>query len=203
MVLVHPDNTSRILQIQQIADDHQMNPNHPDLLWIDSEKLGVEQAKQIRVHLSLKPFQAEKKMVVLVHAGNLTPDAQNALLKTLEEPEGEAIFLLGVESEDQLLPTILSRCQVVHLVGTHQQPEEKYLKEIPRLQAASMEERFQYIEKLDDRLAFYQALVYYFRHQLPAQLDFTKDLLESEQWVQHNVTIRAVLEYLMLKLPSI
>ncbi len=204
-IVVHPDGEIRIQELEKMIASHNLHRNHPDILWIEEEKLGVEQARQIREHLSLKPSQALAKGVVVVHAQNFSVDGQNALLKTLEEPVGETVILLGVTSDDSLLPTITSRSQMV-FIGQNTQakiPDAKDLEKVAKLAEMTMEQRFQVIEKLDDRPAFFEALVYYYQQQLkkdPSQLEFVKALLEAEKWVKANVNIRAVLEYLMLRL---
>lgn len=196
-LLVHPDPEVRAVEITKILKDHGFSASHPDLLWLEEEKLGVELAKQIRAHLALKPFQSESKAVVIIHADKLTTDAQNALLKTLEEPTGETIILLGISSEDSLLPTISSRSELVFLKSDKTiDLNPKYLKDLEQLKDWSLEKRFQYIEKLDDRLGFYQALLHYYSKDKTAEV--LKTLLQAEKWVKNGVTLRAVLEYLLL-----
>lgn len=92
------------------------SPNHPDLLVVSgSPSIGIDQIKQLAASLALKPFQAKTKVVVIVSAQALTLAAQNALLKTLEEPPGDSIIILTVPQEEALVPTIRSRCQQVRL----------------------------------------------------------------------------------------
>jgi DNA polymerase-3 subunit delta' len=76
------------------------------------------QAKDVRISLvrsmlhraSMKPYQARRKVLVILHADTMNTQAQNALLKALEEPPADAYFLLTTENEGGLLPTIRSRC---------------------------------------------------------------------------------------------
>src|SRR3989344_976762 len=70
--------------------------NHPDILYfLADSKLGIEQARKIKEHFSLKPYGAKGRAVILEDASNLTHEAQNALLKILEEPPTEALLILG------------------------------------------------------------------------------------------------------------
>lgn len=83
-----------------------------------SELNGIEQAKEIKHFLSLKPVRRYNTVhrVVWVENGELlSREAQNALLKTLEEPPKGTLLILSVPSEHELLPTITSRCQVLRL----------------------------------------------------------------------------------------
>lgn len=86
--------------------------NHPDVLYIRSEKksIGVDEVReQIMETVDLKPYRYEKKIYLIEKADTMTIQAQNALLKTLEEPPAYAVFLLLAEREEAFLPTILSR----------------------------------------------------------------------------------------------
>ena len=186
--------------------------NQPDLLYFETgEKLGIEQARIIKQHFSMKPFSAKGRVVVLEDASLLTMDAQNALLKLLEEPPENAILILGAPSEDKFLPTVLSRCQTVILASEERARPESYQKDVEKLLTSSIEERFEYIEKCKDREEFLHALADYFRSELhaPGQrlvrlgvTNFLKELLQAEEWTAQNVNIRAILEYLMLVMPE-
>lgn len=203
-LIVHPDKVKRIKAIENLLKDKSFKNPHPDLLYFtENDKLGVEQAKKIREHLSIKPIITKGKALVLENAANLTLDAQNALLKTFEEPPDETLILLGTDNEFQILPTILSRCEVSYLGEERAERLEasKFNHDIEKLLNNSVKERFEYIEKLEDKDEFLQALVYFFRQKLQENqryLDFTKELLQAEAWAKANVNIRGILEYLML-----
>lgn len=177
--------------------------NHPDVLYFkQGEKLGIAEARKIKEHFSLKPYSAKGRTVILEDAGGLTPEAQNALLKTIEELPPDAELILGAESEANLLPTILSRCQVTRLQTTdYRLPNENYTEDIEKLLKATTEERFLYIEKLKERKEFLYALTSFSRKKLPGNALFLKELLQAEQWAKQNVNIRGILEYLMLVMP--
>ncbi len=205
-LIVSPELSQREQEIAQILSNNGFKNPHPDLLYFPDEvKLGVEETKQIRGFLSLKPYQAKGRAVVLVSAHNLTLPAQNSLLKTLEEPPEQALILLGVNSENSLLPTILSRCEVVTLATSNEpRATSNYLSEIEKLETSTPAQRFQYIEKLEDKEGFLKALVSYYRERLhkdPSLVGFSKKLIQAEQWADSNVNIRATLEYLMLEMP--
>ena len=104
--------------------------NHPDVLWLAEErvmaragrwepKAGRSPSKDIVVdqvrdqvdhRLSLKRFEGRRRFVVIDPADAMNPQAQNALLKTLEEPPEDTTLVLVASSPDALLPTIRSRC---------------------------------------------------------------------------------------------
>lgn len=91
---------------------------HPDLLELSDEKsIGIDQIRGAKKFLAQKPNQARYTVLVVHEAHKLTPDAQNALLKALEEPEKTSKIILISNQEDKLLTTIRSRCKKL-FVGT-------------------------------------------------------------------------------------
>lgn len=87
---------------------------HPDLRWLVPEETGVikiDAVREVIREAALKPFQELRRVVVIERAESMNEHAQNALLKTLEEPPGPAHFILLSESPEQLLPTVRSRVQ--------------------------------------------------------------------------------------------
>ena len=89
---------------------------HPDVKRVAPEKkmgIGVEQIRGLIDALALRPYEGGKHIVIIEQADKMTPSAQNALLKTLESPPGDAMFFLLTDAPGALLSTILSRCQTV------------------------------------------------------------------------------------------
>lgn len=99
------------LQIQKMQ--------HPDLFIIQAEAEGqvlkVEQVRELQHQLSLAPYQSAFRIGMLLRMEEANESAQNALLKTLEEPNDRVILLLTAEMAESLLPTISSRCEVISL----------------------------------------------------------------------------------------
>lgn len=212
-LLISESLNSRLLRIEKILSQAGITKNHPDLLYFPEDaKLGIEQARIIKKHFSLKPYQAVGRVVVLEDASTLTPEAQNALLKTLEEPPENSILILGATSDTKFLPTILSRCQIIRLQRAPEGEGDRgqtndYAKDIEKLLSASIEERFEFVEKLKEKEEFLRFLVWYFHQDLRlhlrgVKLNFLKELLNAGQWAVQNVNIRAILEYLMMVIPQ-
>jgi len=92
---------------------------HIDLAVIEAEKVGgtlkVEQIRDAQRTLALSPYDAQYRVALLLRFEEANPNAQNALLKTLEEAPARVILLLTAESAESLLPTIVSRCEVLRL----------------------------------------------------------------------------------------
>ncbi len=92
---------------------------HPDLAVIQAEQAGatlkVEQVRELQRSLSLSPYEANYRIALLLRFEEAHASAANALLKTLEEPAPKVLLLLTAESVESLLPTIVSRCEVLRL----------------------------------------------------------------------------------------
>ncbi|MGN1168276.1 MAG: DNA polymerase III subunit delta' [Lachnospiraceae bacterium] len=93
--------------------------NHPDIIRVTHEKpntISVDDIReQVNNTVAVKPYQGPYKIYIIDRAELMTPQAQNALLKTIEEPPEYAVFLLLTENAELLLPTINSRCVMLKL----------------------------------------------------------------------------------------
>jgi len=94
--------------------------NFPDLIWLergDKACLGIEQVRGLTSELSLRPFRTGAMRVVVIDSADLlTLEAQNALLKLLEEPPPHTLIVLVAQHLEALLITVRSRCRAVHFV---------------------------------------------------------------------------------------
>ena len=88
------------------------NGNNPDLIIINEQtnSIKTEQIKELTSDVLEKPIKGNKKIYIINNSENMTKEAQNALLKTLEEPPEYAIIILVTSNENLLLNTIKSRC---------------------------------------------------------------------------------------------
>ena len=118
------------------------NGNQPDIITITHEKPATISVDDIREQLNgdvmIKPYSSPYKIYIIPEADLMTPQAQNALLKTLEEPPEYAVIFLLTENADSLLPTIRSRCVMLKLRNIKDKLVKKYLMEqlqVPDYQA--------------------------------------------------------------------
>lgn len=92
---------------------------HPDLAVVQAEAEGgtlkVEQVREARRALTLKPYQSRFRVALFLRFQEANDNAANALLKTLEEAPSYAVLILTADAPEQLLPTIVSRCEVLRL----------------------------------------------------------------------------------------
>ena len=90
--------------------------NHPDIHLIaplpDKRDISIEQLRDIQHELSLRPYEAPRKACIIDPAERMSVNAANSLLKTLEEPPGNALIILLSENAGMLLATVRSRCQI-------------------------------------------------------------------------------------------
>jgi DNA polymerase-3 subunit delta' len=86
---------------------------HSDVLLVEPEESGsikIEQIRDVVERSAYRPFEGRRRVVIVDGAEALVPQAQNALLKTLEEPPAASVFILVTPQPDLLLPTVRSRC---------------------------------------------------------------------------------------------
>ncbi len=87
--------------------------SHPDKIVVEKLKTkqsyGVEEVREMIGRMYIKPFEGDRKIFILEDASALTPGAQNALLKVIEEPPAYGMIIMCAKKEEDLLPTILSR----------------------------------------------------------------------------------------------
>ena len=108
-----------------------MSQNHPDIIFVSHEKpntIGVEDIRnQINNDIVIKPYSGPRKIYIMNEGEKMTVQAQNALLKTLEEPPEYAVILILTANVDAFLPTILSRCVVLNMKPVADELVKKYL----------------------------------------------------------------------------
>ena len=106
--------------------------NQPDIIYVTHEKahLGVEEIRQqINADVAIKPYSSKYKIYIIPDGETMTEAAQNALLKTIEEPPAYAVFILLTENSNIFLPTILSRCVTLQLKPVAPASIKRYLME--------------------------------------------------------------------------
>ena len=116
--------------------------NHPDVKWITHEKansIGVDEVReQINNDIVIKPYSSKYKVYIIDEAEKMTVQAQNALLKTIEEPPEYGIVILMTSNISALLPTIQSRCLTMEFRPLSTAVVESFVKEhcqVPDYQA--------------------------------------------------------------------
>lgn len=110
-----------------------LTKNQPDIIYVSHEKPNTISVDDIRAQVNndvaIKPYSSKYKVYIINEAEKMTPQAQNAILKTLEEPPAYAVIMLLVSNVNTLLPTILSRCVVLNMKPVRDELVKKYLME--------------------------------------------------------------------------
>lgn len=161
-----------------------------DQFVLDSPtSIGIDEIRHLKHSLSLKAYKEKGiKTAIVKNAQNLTPEAQNALLKTLEEPPRDSQIILLAPNSETLLPTVVSRCQIVKLspkpqVELSQEQFSQYLNILISFLSSSIGERF---KKIDD-------------------FKLSRDRQKAIEWVDtQTVVVREMLfDSLTLKSPKV
>lgn len=111
LMAVHPEPCGKCLSCMQAESG-----NQPDIITVTHAKpnsIGIDEIRRMRADLQIRPYANAHKIYIVPDAEKLTVQAQNALLKTLEEPPEYAVILLIANGVSTFLPTILSRCVVL------------------------------------------------------------------------------------------
>ena len=110
-----------------------MGNNHPDIIFLSHEKpntISVDDIRsQINGDVAIKPYSGPKKIYIINEGEKMTVQAQNALLKTLEEPPEYAVIIILTSNVEAFLPTIISRCVVLNMKPVRDEQIKQFLME--------------------------------------------------------------------------
>ena len=219
-IIIAKDKTKRETYIKKYAQKHAIDQFDITIVEKDTntkpptQSIGIEVIKQIHKKVFLKPIKSAHKLVIIEDAHLLTPEAQNALLKVLEEPPANTLIFLGTETKEALLPTILSRCQIIILEEEKKQLSEDTIEElllfIQELPQFSINDRLKRAEQLakdkDKAIIWIENLILVLRGNL--LLTFSVETAETIKQLQSlhtllkttNVNPRFAIEHTLLSL---
>ena len=184
------------------------NLEHPDLIKIipDGQAIKIEQIRQLNMKVALRSYEGAYKIVIIDEAHLMTTEAANSLLKTLEEPADQTLFIL-ISAQPQRLPaTILSRCQqlsfnplpatiIKQILENHYPHLQSQLGLIATLSRGSVKKAQDMLESesiLTIRQALYDHLSH-LPHRSPSQI-----LEWCEQWDKDRQMVRTIIELCQL-----
>lgn len=186
-----------------------LKPLNPDVMIIEKENeknnIGIEQVREIIKFLSEHPFQENHKVVIILKAESLTVPAQNALLKTLEEPPAYAIIILEAKSENSLLETVVSRCQKV-LVNKIDNLNEDSHDTAQKIMGMDIGSRLIWAEETSkwekqDIVDLLEEWIEEMRQDLSRNHQAIETALKvSKDIEQTNINVRLALEYLIMNM---
>lgn len=167
---------------------------HPDFsLVVPKEKqIQINQIREINWQLSLKPIKAPLLSVIIDQAHSMTREAQNCFLKTLEEPKSKSLIILIAEYPKFLLPTIISRCQMVKFYPVASSEIKNYLR-VKKIKQEQIDEItqiclgrpgvavdfFKNPEKLKERQKKIEKLVKIMKSPINLRFQYAKELSEN------------------------
>ncbi|TSC86337.1 MAG: DNA polymerase III subunit gamma and tau [Microgenomates group bacterium Gr01-1014_16] len=179
-------------------------PENPDTLHIHPDKsIGIEEVRAIQHFLSRRPTQSDHNTVIIHEAHLLTVPAQHAMLKTLEEPPGNSLIYLVTTYPDSLLPTILSRVQIISPPFTPLPPLNPL---IPQLLSAPPAQRLALLDSQsftrDSFSAFLDQFEYYIHNNLIPLHPLFPLIHQSKKYLKSNCNLKLILDHLALNLNS-
>ncbi len=202
--------------------------DHPDLHILDgtrieSKNIGIDDVRGLTARLQFEPYQAPIQVGLIILANLLTTEAQNALLKSLEEPGTKTQFILTAPNEKTLLPTIISRSSIIYLDDAIEGDEtdtEEEIQKINNFLKKDLVTKFLKIEKIIEKdkkdrgyaLTFLRKILSAYRTKLLEQIsrgdrDSTKTtaadiekITRSIHFINRNANKRITLENLILQL---
>ncbi len=196
-----------------------------DIVTVETAEptIGIAQIRELQKRLFLAPYRSLYTVGILMEAQKLTIEAQNALLKTLEEPPPHVLLIVETANSHTLLPTILSRCQIIDL-GSNEPTDTKHQEntaQLAAIAALSAGKKLQRAEELaktrDEAKLWVERSLSSLRKTLLASYQQTKPdfaapiavattirlLLKAQAQLSANVTPKLVLDALFLSLPSL
>lgn len=103
--------------IASLCSQFQINDMIADFLYIEptdkKQSIGIDKTRKLKEWFSVKPYNSPNKFAVIKNADLLTVEAQNSILKLLEEPNDNCFVALSLANPSNLLPTVLSRCELI------------------------------------------------------------------------------------------
>lgn len=187
-----------------------LSGNHPDLLYVTHEKpasIGVDDIReQINDTIMIRPYSGNYKIYIVDEAEKMTVQAQNALLKTIEEPPAYAVLILITANPDAFLPTILSRCVQLKLKPLRDSIIRDFLTDnlaVPEIKAdvyaafarGNLGKAVQ-IASSEDFRNMYQEVLHLLKHirdmDISELLDYIRKLKED------SVDIQEVLDFMLM-----
>lgn len=195
----------------------------PDFMLIEKKEgkndIEILQIREAQKFLSYKSYYGSFKALIIDDAEKMNQEAQSCFLKTLEEPKGKTLLFLITSKPDILLPTIISRCQVLKFFKPKNLPEniekikkeQKILKNLLAVIDSNFSEKFKYVKSLDfeeqDPMEILAVLQKHFREKLlnnfsdkkaKSALELSEEI--SNKLIFTNANPKLALEILLMEI---
>jgi len=188
---------------------------HPDLALIEPKdgSIKISQIRDLEWKLSLKPYSAKMKAGIIDDAHLMLPDAQNSLLKTLEEPRGKALLILISSDPQRLLKTVFSRVRTMKFfLAPDAEIKEKLasfesdFEKIEKITNLSLGRPGQAMEFLNDHEKFLarekklEEIEKIMKAKIPEKFKYAKEIADSPEIIEETLALweRRIREELIL-----
>ncbi len=223
-IIIHPNQDTLEKSLVKVINKHlekglkslEQVSCDPDFCIIKKEEKGnikIEQVKKLQSKLLFSPFNRTNQFGIIQEAHLMTPQAQNALLKTLEECHEKTILILTVNSESSVLETILSRCTRVYPEQEYSKDEIKNISYIETFLANPLYKQINAIEEIvkEKRVEdFLDDLIEFFRIKYVEKTtkgednvkesEILKSLNQAKYRISKNVNPKIALEYICFQI---
>lgn len=211
-ILIAKSPTKQQEYLDNFAAQHNISPFDVTII-MEEGSVGIEIVRKLHETLFLKPYKRKEKMIVIEAADALTVTAQNALLKTLEEPPVHAYLFLCSKNEDMFLPTVLSRCSIIQVdtsvILTRPESDIQMLEE--QLQAITngpIAEKLALAESLaadkENLITWFEQMTYALREKMTTDASCAAHLQTFHEAYKTltttNVNARTILEHCFLSM---
>lgn len=179
------------------------------VLFPEEGTVGIELVRDFQRELTLAPRNSPAKMGLVTNMERLTPEAQNAMLKTLEEPPPNTYIVGTTSLPEALLATVRSRMRTVKLTGEAVKIDPVYEDLVEKIISASPGRRLSlvepYVTTRDDAKSFVASMISAARLQLlghpsPKLVAFTRNLLAAQSQLSVNVNPKLVIDGVVLSI---
>ena len=176
---------------RDVKDLELFDSSNPDIHIVDGgevNSIGIEDIKELQKEMMFSPFKERVQIAYILDANKLTTQAQNSLLKTLEESSDSTVYILISAIEKSLLPTVLSRCLKIY---THTTSDKKETFTKPDILSMDLIEGFAKIEIISKEKDSVQELLDNLEHYYQALLE--RNLIEKKGIIEVSLNIKQVL----------
>lgn len=204
-LIISSNKNDLILKIEEICSSLKCDfgLNNPDLIVIDNNSgWSIETIRSLKKFISQEPFNHQSKIIVIFEADKLNQEAQNALLKTLEEPGDNNYIILATSKPSSLLSTIISRCHTLKISSQTKTNPQKIISPINNISKDLLisenlsKNKDEVLSLLESQLEIYQKLLLK-NPSLETQRNIEK-LIKSIRMIQANVDPKSALDYFFL-----
>lgn len=176
---------------REVKDSELFDSTNPDIHVVDGREvnsIGIEEIKELQKEMMYSPFKERVQVAYILDANKLTTQAQNSLLKTLEESSDSTVYILIAQIEKSLLPTVLSRCLKIY---THAATvrSETFIK--PDILSMDLIEAFAKIEVISKEKSSVEELLANLEHYYQDLLE--RNLVEKKGIIEISLNIKQIL----------